>query len=227
MITLQIKYGKAKVKLDLPEKASEMRLRQYIDFIRYYDKWLLKNKEFGLFSYESIIGLSTLLAKFFEVDVKSLIGLKIDFEDFTHGAEVLSKSKVHTKDVTDKLMSVVCFIKNVVDNLKPRELTSADCHFDYKGEKYCLPYFMSKKYLQKKVRPSLDLGQLVEMHEIQRVFSNRRAKEEREYLNKRKAQLIGAGHELDDDDDEDSSSTTTTSTADADILLLVGNDNID
>lgn len=215
MVELLIKNKATKLKLEVPEKASEMRLRQYIDFIRYYDKWLLKEKEFGLFSYESILGLSNLVAKFFEIDSKQLLGLKIDFEDFAAGAEILSKHKVNNAEVTDKLMSIVCFIKNVVDNLEPKALTAADHHFIYKGEKYCLPYFTSKKYLNTKTRPPLDLGQLIEMHEIQRVFSQRRAKEEQEYLKKRKMQLT-----IDDEDEDEEENSTPKTKSEIDKKLL-------
>lgn len=157
---------------EIPENAKEMRLRQFIDFTKYYDKWIAITKESGIFSYESIIGLSTILSKFFEVEIEDLLGIEIDYNDIAAGVQKLTEKEVQDNEVAPKLMQIVVFIKRVIDNVMPRELTSADHSFEYKGEVYDIPFFSAYEYLQTKARPTLVLGEIVEIHEVKRKFSD-------------------------------------------------------
>lgn len=182
MVQIQIrnKEGEAKV-FDLPTSASEMKLRQFIDFIKYYDKWLaIVKANDNIFSKESVIGLSTLMAKFFDTDIKNVLGLEIDYEDMVNGINLLTEKNVDSVNVSSKLMTLVVYIKNIIDNLKPRELTAEDHEFFYKGESYSLPYFRVNEYLKKNIRPVLTAGEVIEIHEIKRKFSDFREQQIKE-----------------------------------------------
>lgn len=200
VITNKGEKGKEVITFLMPETAREMKLRQYIDFIKYYDKWIAIQKKHGIISFESILGLSNIIAKFFEVDINKIIGIEVEFEDIMNGVKILSDKNADRVDLNSKLMTIVCFIKNVIDNIKPSGLNGADHTFKYKDKVFEIPYFKANKYLKDKIRPSMPLGQIIEVHEVNRQFQEHQEAAQRQYLKNKRIEL---GDDDDDDDDEE------------------------
>jgi hypothetical protein len=221
MYKITIKNSSGSEDFEIPGDCSEMKLRQYIDFIKHYDKWVLITQKNGnIFAYESIMALADIVAKFLDVPIKKIFGIEIFHKDISEGIKALSsdsKDTIDAKNLQDGLMSIVRFIKKIIDSVEPEPITDENCMFEYSGpidkdnpdaerkvETFILPFYRSHEFLKDKTRPPLILGEVVEMMEKKRMFAAHKEDMENDYIKKKKVQL-----DIDPDDEDDKTKVTS------------------
>lgn len=181
MQTLLLKNNAGLQEINIPDNCEELKLRQYIKFIVAYNAWINSLKENNdIISYETVISLANIVAKTLEVDLKTILGLEIDFLDIIEGAKILSNAVEEDEDdeedriqakyeLNGKLMSIVVHLNEVIQSVKPKPLTYVYHSFEYKDEEFFMPYWESKEFLKAMTRPSIPLGEVIEIMEIKRL----------------------------------------------------------
>lgn len=143
----------------LPQNASEMTARQYVMFMKQYEKC-----EFTDDVYHNTVELAKCLAKFWDIDIN-------DFADFDVNPEN-TESFISGEEITQ--FNDIAGISNIIRNIIYRHVPefSLDGHeFTYKGAKWNIPVFKISKFKEDYIRPNIKFGPVRKLMEAKRVAS--------------------------------------------------------
>ncbi|MEP7197257.1 MAG: hypothetical protein ABI851_12115 [Saprospiraceae bacterium] len=165
--------------IPIPERASEIKLLQYIDFNTYSSdliEWLKENHEqIESKKWQYIIKLIDCLkafygdlVDFFELDSSYIDG--ISKEDLSDHIEIITGKKQDHVTATDTLIQIYNMIFNVIKDSKPE--LRVEKHFFYKGQQYEIPAIWSDTLWNKTNFESVSVKQAIEVLQVQSNYND-------------------------------------------------------
>jgi hypothetical protein len=154
--------------LRYPETASDIKVMQYIDFIKEHSKF---NNEMSI--YETTLQLGQCLSAFFGIDI-------LEFKDIDSGIDDLNKY-IKGSDEIIKLNSIVGYVSGIakiITDYVPATQTES-LNFTYKGKEWNIPQFKVSEFSDEFLRPQLKYGTVIKIVESKRVASKIVGKDEK------------------------------------------------
>lgn len=155
MLPINLIVGDEKIPIDLPQRASEIPVRKYIDFSVEMDKFVdwyntkVEDKTIMAERTYYLYRMCRVVSEFFDIDLNTV--LQYDAAALTDDAgylkpEVMSKHikaltdrAVSMDDLEDTLLTIVLNVNKVVQDYEPKYRTVHNHIFDYRDEKWTLP----------------------------------------------------------------------------------------
>lgn len=188
MKTIKIKSNGVPQILPLPEVPGEVKLSQALRFNYAYDAFVTwRNKELGddlekvtwldlqtiEHKREYLEHIAMCCSEFFDIPVKEWWGVKTG----KVSGHIMRMSESTLDDVSDNMMSIFTWIYKVIASYTPRLRGREDCHFEYKGERYKIPYFLVDYIEKGEANGDLSVAESIECLEVQKAVEKLKKKQ--------------------------------------------------
>lgn len=188
MKSIKIKSNGVPQILPLPEVPGEVKLSQALRFNYAYDAFVTwRNKELGddlekvtwldlqtiEHKREYLEHIAMCCSEFFDIPVKEWWGVKTG----KVSGHIMRMSESSLDEVSDNMMSIFTWIYKVIASYTPRLRGREDCHFEYKGERYKIPYFLVDYIEKGEVNDDLSVAESIECLEVQKAVEKLKKKQ--------------------------------------------------
>jgi hypothetical protein len=174
--------------LPLPEVPGEVKLSQALQFNYAYDAFhAWRNKELGddiekvtwqdletvEHKREYLEHIANCCSEFFDIPVKEWWGVKTG----KVSGHIMRMSEPAMDEVADNMMSIFTWIYKVIASYTPRLRSKEDCAFEYKGERYTIPYFLIGYIEKGEANDDLSVAESIECLEVKKAVEKLKKKQ--------------------------------------------------